>query len=92
MFRSKRPSVYVGAWVILAFLSAVGTSHTQVPPPEQILGFKVGDDYHLATYEQAVQYFKELENTSPLMKVFEMGETSMGKTMIKNLHQGRSVL
>ena len=46
------------------------------------MGFKVGDDYHLATYEQAVQYFKELENTSPMMKVFEMGETSMGKTMI----------
>ncbi len=82
MLKSKRHSVYVGAWVILAFLLGIGTSHAQVPPPEQILGFKVGDDYQLATYEQAVQYFKELENTSPMMKVFEMGETSMGRTMI----------
>jgi hypothetical protein len=57
-------------------------SHAQIAPPEQVLGFEVGADYHLATYEQAVEYFRQLENASPMMKVFEMGETSMGRAMI----------
>jgi len=53
-----------------------------VPRPEDILGFKPGADFKLATYEQAVQYYRRLEQASPLIKVYELGKTSMGKTMI----------
>ena len=74
------PKVLMPAVLILLFGS--GAAVAQVPAPEQILGFKVGADYHLATYEQAVQYFQALDQASPMMKVMEMGETSMGKTMI----------
>ena len=54
----------------------------KVPPPEETLGFKVGTDYHLATYQQALDYFRVLESASPRVKLFEMGKTSMGKPMI----------
>lgn len=52
-----------------------------VPEPEEILGFKVGTDYHLATYTQAIEYFKKLEENSNRIKLFNMGKTSMGQTM-----------
>ncbi len=68
---------------ILIFLLGLGVSFAQkVPLPEEILGFKVGADYHLATYEQPLEYFRALEKASPRMKVFEMGKTEMGKPMI----------
>ena len=52
-----------------------------VPKPEDILGFKVGDDYHLATYTQAIQYFKKLAENSNKIKLFDSGKTAMGQTM-----------
>ncbi len=68
---------------ILVFLLGMGLSFAQkVPAPEEILGFKVGADYHLADYNQALEYFSVLEKASPRIKVFEMGKTEMGKPMI----------
>jgi len=52
-----------------------------VPEPEEVLGFKVGADYHLATYPQAIEYFKKLEENSSRIKLFNVGKTSMGQTM-----------
>jgi hypothetical protein len=52
-----------------------------IPPPKDVLGFEVGEDYHLATYTQAIEYFKLLEKTSERIKLFDMGKTSMGQTM-----------
>jgi len=73
----------------------------EITPPEKVLGFKVGADYHLATYEQAIDYFRVLESESGRIKLFEIGKTSMGKPMIyavisseenmKNLEHYRSI-
>lgn len=52
-----------------------------VPVPEEVLGFKVGADYHLATYTQAIQYFKKLEENSDRIKLFDFGKTSMDQDM-----------
>jgi hypothetical protein len=52
-----------------------------VPAPEEVLGFKVGADYHLATYTQAIQYFKVLASHSDRIKLFDMGRSSTGLTM-----------
>jgi hypothetical protein len=67
---------------ILFFIAWGATFAQKVPPPEEILGFKVGTDYHLATYEQAVEYLRSLEAVSSRLTLFEMGKTSMGKPMI----------
>jgi hypothetical protein len=68
---------------LFLFFMAWGTALAQtVPTPEEILGFKVGADYHLASYEQALEYFRALEAASSRVKLFEMGKTAMGKPMI----------
>jgi len=68
---------------ILLTFGLVGLGFSQaIPKPEEILGFKVGADYHLATYDQTLAYFKILEENSNRIKLFNMGKTSMGKDMI----------
>jgi len=55
---------------LILFLVGWGVVFAQkVPPPEEILGFKVGTDYHLATYEQALEYFRALEAASSRVKL-----------------------
>jgi hypothetical protein len=83
MFRKFFYSLRVIIPAIFIFFLGGRLSFAQkVPAPEEILGFKVGADYHLATYQQAHEYFKALEQASPMIKLFEMGKTSMGKQMI----------
>jgi len=68
---------------VLFFIVALCSSFAQdIPAPEQILGFKVGADSKLADYDQAVEYLEALEKASPMIKLFEMGKTGMGKPMI----------
>lgn len=83
MFNKKCHSLRFITQSILIFLLGLGISFAQKAPlPEEILGFKVGADFRLADYKQALEYFRALEKSSPRMKVFEMGKTEMGKPMI----------
>jgi hypothetical protein len=72
----------LGLAIVFLFSSWAISSGQNVPAPEQVLGFKVGADYHLATYEQALEYLRALEKASPRIKLFEMGRTAMDKAMI----------
>ena len=36
----------------------------QIPTPESVLGFPVGTDFELATYEQSLEYFQRLAAAS----------------------------
>ena len=54
----------------------------KIPPPEDFFGYKVGADYHLINYEQAVEYWKKLDELSGKIKVFEYGKTSGGRLMV----------
>ena len=68
---------------VLAALTLAGPALAQtIPAPKEVLGFEVGADYHLATYQQAYKYFMALEQASPMIKVHEIGKTAMGKPMI----------
>jgi hypothetical protein len=78
IMRLKRFLLFVP---IVLLLVLPGFSDERVPAPKEILGFEVGADYHLATYEQAIEYFKALDKASDKFKLFPMGESSMGKTM-----------
>ncbi len=53
----------------------------QVTPPVEYLGYKPGDDFRLATYEQLIGYFELIEGQSDRLKVFDMGPTSEGRRM-----------
>ena len=74
------PAIVVFFALTAAIIVSPGFSQN-VPKPEEILGFKVGADYHLATYIQAIEYFKKLEESSERIKLFDEGKTSMGQIM-----------
>lgn len=78
MLRIVRQSLRL-IFILFAFFAS-GFAQS-VPKPEEILGFKVGEDYHLATYTQAISYFKKLAENSDRIRLFDMGKTSMGQTM-----------
>lgn len=68
--------------VLVFFGQVICLAANTVPKPENILGFKIGADYHLASYDQAVKYLRLLEASSPRVKLFSAGQTSMGQKMI----------
>ena len=73
--------IFIQATLIL--ILAVGGAYAQkVPTPEEFLGFKVGADYHLIDYDQALEYFMAMDKASPKLKVFELGKTEMGRSII----------
>jgi len=78
-FRTRVPAAAAAAAILLFAVSAAFGRN--IPKPEEVLGFKVGDDYHLATYNQAIDYLKRLAQSSDRIKLFDMGKTSMGQTM-----------
>ncbi|MDH3270062.1 MAG: M14 family zinc carboxypeptidase [Gemmatimonadota bacterium] len=65
----------------LAFASPLAASplHAQVPTPESVLGFPVGADFELATYEQSLAYFQRLDAASDRVELREIGSTSFGR-------------
>ena len=69
---------------LLLLLSATSASllgDSRVPTPESVFGFRPGADYKLATYDQAIEYFKKLAAASKYVKLVEAGKTSQGRTM-----------
>jgi hypothetical protein len=49
-----------------------------IPTPESVLGFTVGADYKLATYDESIHYFERLAASSNRMKLIDVGKTSTG--------------
>src|SRR5688572_4970772 len=66
------------------FISYAGAAAAQpraaaVTTPKQHFGFAIGDDYHLATYDQFAQYWQKLDKESNRMQVVEIGKTEEGR-------------
>src|SRR2546423_761915 len=53
-----------------------------VPAPEEVLGFRPGDDRKLASWAQVVEYFRRLAASSPRVKFEELGKTTMGAPFV----------
>ncbi|MFS8085586.1 MAG: M14 family zinc carboxypeptidase, partial [Acidobacteriota bacterium] len=53
-----------------------------VPAPEDILGFRPGDDRKLASWAQVVAYFQKLAAASDRVKFEEIGKTTMGAPFV----------
>ena len=62
----------------ISLLAPVFAQSPAVPTPESSLGFKPGDDYKLATYDEAVEYFRKLDAASDRLTLVESGRTSYG--------------
>src|SRR2546421_12446640 len=55
---------------------------TRVPAPEDVLGFRPGDDRKLASWSSVVEYFKRLSAASDRVKFEELGKTTMGAPFV----------
>jgi len=53
----------------------------QVPKPEDVLGFRPGDDYKIADYLETSEYFRQVAEASPRVKLTEIGKTSFDQPM-----------
>jgi hypothetical protein len=51
----------------------------RVPTPASVLGHTPGDDFYLATYEDAVKDFHAMAAKSDRMKMFTIGKTTQGR-------------
>lgn len=77
--QSNRPSFRL-LFVITLICSAFFNIKAQdIPTPESVIGFEVGADFHLATYDQSLAYFQKLEESSDQIRLFKVGKTSFGR-------------
>jgi hypothetical protein len=53
-----------------------------VPAPEDILGFRPGDDRHLAGWAKVIEYFQKLAAASNRVKFEEIGKSTMGAPFV----------
>lgn len=49
-----------------------------VPTPESVLGHKPGDDFYLASYDEARTYYQKLAASSNRIKLITVGKTTRG--------------
>ena len=51
----------------------------QIPTPESVLGHRVGADFHLATFEESIEYFEQLDAATDRLELREVGRSSFGR-------------
>ncbi len=74
----------VARWLCVVALavavSAVAVTHAraQVPTPESVLGYRAGADFHLASYDESLTYFRRLAEASNRVDLLQVGVTSEG--------------
>jgi hypothetical protein len=64
--------------LILSSHALLGEGRADAPDR---FGFRPGADFKLATYDQAVDYFKKVAAATKTVKLVEAGKTSQGRTM-----------
>src|SRR5256885_15567328 len=66
---------FVAFALLLIVFFCIGVS-AQIKSPQDYLGFRVGDDYKLADWQQITGYFNELGKTSNRVRVDVVGQTT----------------
>src|SRR6266567_8387579 len=65
-----------------AFLRRTTAQAKVIPAPEDVLGFRPGDDRKLASWTKVVEYFQKLAAASDRVKFEEIGKTTMGSPFV----------
>ncbi|HVG31451.1 MAG TPA: M14 family zinc carboxypeptidase [Pyrinomonadaceae bacterium] len=63
-------------------LDAETTAAASVPAPEDVLGFRPGDDRKLASWAKVIEYFRRLDAASDRVKFEELGRTTMNAPFV----------
>ena len=68
---------------LLTILLSSSALSAQVKSPQDLLGFRVGDDYKLADWQQITTYFTELDKASDRVRVDVVGETTLKRPFLR---------
>src|SRR5829696_6443236 len=68
--------------LLLFLVTGVATAQKKIPTPAEILGFTPGDDRKLASWDQVVDYFRQLDTASDRVVFETLGNTTMGKPFV----------
>ncbi len=83
LFKSSYCRVLIGLSLFLfttpTSAGAFPLQEPALPTPESALGFQVGADFKLASYDESLNYFRRLEAASDRLKLVEAGRTSEGR-------------
>ena len=79
MPRSHLRTLVAGTLFSLFLGSGTAAAQRTVPTPESVIGFAIGDDFQLASYEQSMAYFRALDEASDRVELVEVGRTSEGR-------------
>ncbi len=61
------------------FFLPLAVALAQAPTPESVLGHKPGDDFYLASYDDALGYFQKLAKATDKLKLVQVGKTTQGR-------------
>jgi len=74
-----RPRLFGLVAAVCANASSLAIAQqASIPTPESSLGFAVGADFKLATYDESIAYFQKLAAASNRIRLIEVGKTSTG--------------
>src|SRR5262245_31573933 len=68
---------------LLAILLSSAVLTAQIKSPPDYLGFRVGEDYKLADWQQITGYFNELGKSSDRVRVEVIGQTTLKKPFLR---------
>ena len=54
----------------------------EIPRPEQLLGFRPGEDFKLADYDEMLEYFRAVDTVSDRVRLHEIGTSTLGRPMV----------
>ncbi|MFP4082130.1 MAG: hypothetical protein ACLFVG_05135 [Candidatus Aminicenantes bacterium] len=77
-----RKVLLISLFLLLVITGVPFSAGDTVTSPREYLGFRVGDDYHLADYTQLLGYWRKLEQESDRMKLEETGRTAEGRPIV----------
>src|SRR5262245_48776453 len=73
---------FVGFALVAILLSCIAVP-AQVKSPQDYLGFRVGEDYKLADWQQITGYFNDLGKSSDRIHVDVIGQTTLKKPFLR---------
>jgi len=75
--------LFVAGLAVVALLSVDLASQTAQPKsPQDVLGFRVGDDYKLADWQQITTYFTDLDKASDRIRAEVVGQTTLKRPFL----------
>src|SRR5574338_26005 len=76
------PTRIVALLLLLVCLLSAATAQKKIPTPAEALGFVPGEDRKLASWDQVVDYFRQLDAASDRVVFETLGNTTMGKPFV----------